>query len=98
MTRNIAITFKPKLENSCEEISLSINHTGIVLEINHKHHTFDLPKKFVIPQHLSTSYQIFDYLFSRLSGYKEDKIQLQKYLGIIANKINIQTLKSLFQS
>jgi hypothetical protein len=98
LTRNIAISFKPKLEDTSEEIALSINHTGIVLEINHKHHIFDLPKKFIIPQHLSTSYQIFDYLFSRLSGDKEDKIQLQKYLWIIAEKINAQTLKSLFQS
>lgn len=95
-TKNIALKFKPKLKDAATEVELSINYTGIILELDDTKYRFTLPKWFILPESLPTTHKILDYLFQHLHGNREQKQELQKYLLMVMSKINPLKLYELF--
>lgn len=95
--KNISLEFKPKLQDrEATDISLSINKTWVILDVDWKGKTFLLPKNFIIPSNINTTHKILDYIFHNISWDKICKTELQQYFSIVVSKINPDKLKSIF--
>lgn len=95
--KNIRLIFRPKIENNdSKDIEITINNENITVSVEDKDYQV-FTNNIILPKKIR-DWEVINYIIQNSKWNKIDKEEIMKYINIVRLKININRLKSLFQS
>jgi hypothetical protein len=93
--KNISIQFKPRLEDEhiSSDIDIAINKKSIQIVVNDNKYIVTIPENYMPPQRAHSNQQIFENILNNSKTDSITKFVYNKYIYIIAEKINHHKLK-----